>query len=68
MYAWTDSHRDNSAHMWVVEFFFHCSAHQDVINAHLLLFKHTHTHTKEQKNINNKISIEIVFFKFVITR
>ena len=40
MYARTDSHRDTSAHLRVVEFFFHCAAHQDIINTHVLLLKH----------------------------
>ena len=35
MHRRTDSHRDNSAHLRVVEFFFHCEAHQDVFNTHL---------------------------------
>ena len=47
MYARTDSHRDNSAHLWVVEFFFfHCAAHQDVINENsieITIFQFTET-------------------------
>ena len=40
MHGQKDSHRDNSAHLRVVEFFCHCVAHQDVFNTHLLLIKH----------------------------
>ena len=40
MHERTDSHRDNSAHLRLTEFFFHCEAHQDVLNTHSLLLKH----------------------------
>ena len=33
----TDLQRDNNAHLRMVDFFFHCEAHQDVFNTHLLL-------------------------------
>ena len=40
-YARKDSHRDNSAHLQVMEFFFHCEAHQDAFNTYyVLLLKH----------------------------
>ena len=43
-----DSHRDNSAHLRVVEFFCHCVAHQDVFNTHLLLLTHNKVSFKKK--------------------
>ena len=60
-YARTDSHRDNSAHLWVMKFLFHCEAHQDVFNTYVLLLKHTKKQANDQ---NNKSSVEIANFKF----
>ena len=60
MHGRTDSHRDNSAHLRVLEFFFHCEAHQDVFNT-LYYYKNT---KNKQANSNNKNSIEIAIFKF----
>ena len=57
MYALTDSHRDNSAHLRVVEFVFHCATHQDVIKTHLLLLKH--------KQISKQTNIKILTAKIV---
>ena len=45
MHRRTDLQRDNSAHLRMVEFFFHCEAHQDVFNTHLLLLKHKNKQT-----------------------
>ena len=45
MHGRKDSHRDNSAHLRVVEFFV---AHQDVFNTHLLLLKHNKVSFKKK--------------------
>ena len=63
MHGRKDSHRDNSAHLRVVEFFCHCVAHQDVFNTLLLLLTQKNKQTN-RTNFNNKNSIEIAIFKF----
>ena len=64
MHRRTDSHRDyrSSAHLRMVDFFFHCEAHQDVFNTHLLLLKHKNKQTN-RTNLTTKF-IEIAIFKF----
>ena len=63
MHGRKDSHRDNSAHLRVVEFFCNCVAHQDVLNTHLLLLK-TKSKQTNRTNFNNKNGIEITISKF----
>ena len=58
MHGRKDSHRDNSAHLRVLEFFCHC-----VFNTHLLLLN-TKSKQTNRTNFNNKNRIEIAIFKF----
>ena len=49
--------------LWVVEFFFHCAAHQYVINA---IKTQKITKQTNRKNFNNINSIDIANFKFTV--
>ena len=55
MYARMDSHRDNSTHLRVVEFFFSlCSSSKRNQYTFVTIKTQTNKQTNKQKNINNK--------------
>ena len=62
MHRRTDSHRDNSAHLRMVEFFFHCEAHQDVFITHFSTIKTQKISKKKRNKFNNKKVKKFPFF------
>ena len=55
MHGRTDSHRDKSAHLRVVEFFFRCEAHEDAFNTHFITIKTQKISKRTEQILTTKI-------------
>ena len=64
MHGRKDSHRDNSAHLWVVEFFLSLCSLSRRIHYTFITVKTQKSKQTNRTNFNSKNSIEIAIFQF----